>query len=522
MGVDVYGLELLMRFKSTTPDGLGDALTLGRQGLHFVTDQNKTDAERVIRHYDPGADFQVVRQSGPFAEGFLHYLGCRSVTSLDFSDYEGAEITHDLNRPVPAELVNAFDFILDGGTVEHVFDVAMAYRNIGTMLRTGGLFLGINPANNYLGHGFYQLSPELLWRIFSEENGFTVHSLELVPASGFPAPIAARDPAKVGERVQIGTTPGPVYVTVAARKVAGSGAQVVQQSDYAAQWRRTGAQNTVQVTEPFFPNQPRAAMELAGRLAAETATLPESSRLALFEVFSSCLPSFAPTTFHTDGTMVIAQQRDRQIAFPRPIPIVKLSLIVYGYEQLLQRKYCLPGFVEVEAGDVVVDCGAYVGGFSLSAANTAAHVHAFEPDRANVACLRRNFAHATNISLNEAGLFSHSRTMSLNISTSSVEHSLLAPDDGQVIESRDIDVVSLQDYAGQHGVTGFDFVKIEAEGVELEVFEGLGDLRPRKLAIDVSPERDGVSPADEFRGRLTPLGYEIRQRGNVMFAKLRS
>ena len=237
MGVDVYGLELLMRFKSTTPDGLGDALTLGRQGLHFVTDQNRDDAERVIRHYDPGADFGVVSQSGPFAESFLRYLGCRSVTSLDFSDYEGAEITHDLNQPVPPELVNAFDFILDGGTLEHVFDIAMAYRNIGQMLRENGLFIGINPANNYLGHGFYQLSPELLWRVFSEENSFTVHSLELVPVSGFPAPVAARDPAESGQRMQIGATTGPVYVTVAARKVAGSGTTSVQQSDYVAQWQ---------------------------------------------------------------------------------------------------------------------------------------------------------------------------------------------------------------------------------------------------------------------------------------------
>ena len=51
---------------------------------------------------------------------------------------------------------------------------------------------------------------------------------------------------------------------------------------------------------------------------------------------------------------------------------------------------------------------------------------------------------------------------------------------------------------------------------------GNQDLRPRKLAIDVSPERNGESPADEFRERLMPLGYEIRQRRHVMFAKQKS
>jgi hypothetical protein len=81
-------------------------------------------------------------------------------------------------------------------------------------------------------------------------------------------------------------------------------------------------------------------------------------------------------------------------------------------------------------------------------------------------------------------------------------------------------VLSLADYAAEQGIEGFDFVKIEAEGVELEVFEGLGDMRPARLAIDVSPERDGQSPAGEFRTLLEPLGYEVRQRGQVMFARL--
>jgi hypothetical protein len=43
---------------------------------------------------------------------------------------------------------------------------------------------------------------------------------------------------------------------------------------------------------------------------------------------------------------------------------------------------------------------------------------------------------------------------------------------------------------------------------------------PDWMAIDVSPERNGKSPADEFRERLASLGYEIRRCAHVMFAKL--
>lgn len=276
------------------------------------------------------------------------------------------------------------------------------------------------------------------------------------------------------------------------------------------------------MNDTYFPNQAATSLLLEERFRAEVEILPEQSRLILYELLSSCMPSFAFTTFCLSEGMVIATQNAREIAFPSPVPMVKLSHIIFGYEEWLQRKYCLPGFVEVAPGDVVVDCGAYVGGFSISAAKTSAQVHAFEPERKNFACLARNFRGISNITLNDAGLYSQSGPMVLNISSNSVEHSLIMPDDGKIVEEREIYVVTLNDYVQMNNLNKLDFVKIEAEGVELEVFEGLQGLRPSKLAIDVSAERNGESPAAEFRERLVPLGYEIRQRAHVMFAKLES
>jgi FkbM family methyltransferase len=206
-----------------------------------------------------------------------------------------------------------------------------------------------------------------------------------------------------------------------------------------------------------------------------------------------------------------------KIAFPDPVPLVKLSHILFGYRAWQERK--LPGFVEVEPGDVVVDCGAYVGGFTLSAAEKASAVHAFEPERANFACLARNFDGRANVVLNRCALYDATGETRLNVSESSVEHSLLAPDDGTVLRTEAVEMVRLDDYCRRVGLDRLDFVKIEAEGVELEVFDGLGDLRPRKLAIDVSPERNGESPAEAFSERLMATGYEIRQRGHVMFGR---
>lgn len=274
------------------------------------------------------------------------------------------------------------------------------------------------------------------------------------------------------------------------------------------------------MTEPFFPNQPQLLLRQEFRIRTIAAQLPEPMRLELYSALSACVPSFSPTVFRSEGDMVVAEQHGSEIAFPRPVPMVKMSHIIYGYEQWLKRKYCLPGFVEVEPGDVVVDCGAYVGGFALSAARTAGQVHAFEPDRSNAACAKRNLASFPNATVHVCGLYNRSDEMVLNVSANSVEHSLLLPDDGVVVETRRIPVMSLSDYAKENGIDRYDFVKIEAEGVELEVFGGLGDMRPSKLAIDVSPERNGESPAAEFRNLLEALGYEVRQRAHVMFARL--
>ena len=174
----------------------------------------------------------------------------------------------------------------------------------------------------------------------------------------------------------------------------------------------------------------------------------------------------------------------------------------------------------MELGDTVVDCGAYVGGFSLSASRIAGQIHVFEPEKRNFGCCLKNLAQMDNVTLVNNGLYSETRKASLNISKSSVEHSLLEPDDGLPIGTQDVQLIKLREYCEANGIDSLDFVKIEAEGVELEVFAGLDGLLPKKLAIDVSEERNGESPAEDFRMILSPLGYEVRQRGHVMFARL--
>lgn len=95
----------------------------------------------------------------------------KNVEALDVSDYEGAEILHDLNTPTGPGLDGKFGLILDGGTLEHVFNVPVALDSCKRMLSIGGWFVS-HQLFNFSGHGFYSLTPELFWR-WSESNGFT-------------------------------------------------------------------------------------------------------------------------------------------------------------------------------------------------------------------------------------------------------------------------------------------------------------------------------------------------------------
>jgi hypothetical protein len=67
---------------------------------------------------------------------------------MDVSDYEGAEIIHDLNYPIPTEMEATADFVIDGSTLDNTFSPAVALQNMSRMLRPGGRVLSLNVGAN--------------------------------------------------------------------------------------------------------------------------------------------------------------------------------------------------------------------------------------------------------------------------------------------------------------------------------------------------------------------------------------
>lgn len=173
-----------------------------------------------------------------YAEPFFRWLGAREVDALDASAFEGAAIVHDLNRPVPEALHGRYDVVFDGGTLEHVFELPTALRSAMQMVKVGGRLIVHAPGDQWLGHGFYQLSPELFFRALSPENGFVVAELRVVEATPDGHAYRMRDPAQVRARAQT-RSEHPVLVLVEAvkeREVAEPLATPPLQSDYSAEW----------------------------------------------------------------------------------------------------------------------------------------------------------------------------------------------------------------------------------------------------------------------------------------------
>jgi hypothetical protein len=172
-----------------------------------------------------------------FAEPFFMRLGAKSVDSIDASNFEGATIVADLNQPLPQELRRRFSVVFDGGTLEHVFDIATALRSCLDLVELGGHYVAISPANNWPGHGFYQFSPELMFRLLSPAAGFEMRAAFVAELRKRQRWYAIPDPSALGARLYWRNR-FRTHLVVAARRVKLLDVQdfMPQQSDYASRW----------------------------------------------------------------------------------------------------------------------------------------------------------------------------------------------------------------------------------------------------------------------------------------------
>jgi len=121
------------------------------------------------RTFQMDATLSSVSKEFVHARTFFETMGLADYLDMDKFDSDHPAILHDLNDPVPESLRNRFGLILDGGTVEHIFDMRQVFGNIVNMLRVNGCVLHI--ASFSIDHGLYGLSPTLFFDYY-DRNGF--------------------------------------------------------------------------------------------------------------------------------------------------------------------------------------------------------------------------------------------------------------------------------------------------------------------------------------------------------------
>lgn len=126
----------------------------------------------------------------------------------------------------------------------------------------------------------------------------------------------------------------------------------------------------------------------------------------------------------------------------------------------------------ISRGDTVIDCGGYIGLFTLWCLNKGAKkVIVFEPEKRNCECLKRNlssYIDSGKVILIEKGVWSHYRTMDLSLTECGVGHSLLSGI--EAVGSTSVEVVEI-DSVIQYGER-INFIKMDIEGAEREALIG--------------------------------------------------
>jgi FkbM family methyltransferase len=150
------------------------------------------------------------------------------------------------------------------------------------------------------------------------------------------------------------------------------------------------------------------------------------------------------------------------------------------WEETVEKVYDHP-LVHVRSGDVVIDCGAHIGGFTRVALQAGARlVVAIEPEQGNLRAFRRNFEQelkSSRVKLVPKGVWETTGKLPLHLSNTGDSHSIIFAQKGP--GDAEIEVTTLDALAQELGLEKVDFIKMDIEGSEANALRGARHLLER-------------------------------------------
>lgn len=181
-------------------------------------------------------------------------------------------------------------------------------------------------------------------------------------------------------------------------------------------------------------------------------------------------------------------------------PGVGLQAISIYREIFIEKVYNPLGF-EVKSGDVVIDIGANIGIFTLFAASQGCdQVYAFEPHPDNFEIFSENIRinNLLNVKPYMVGVASKEGNGLLKVSSMSGHHEVIDPErKGEVEPVLEIRTINLENFITENNIRQVDFLKIDCEGSEGEIFLSLSSNFFKKVDKMVVEYHNNVSKLND-------------------------
>lgn len=179
MGLGITNLtKILQLFKE---NGVNDKslCMIGKQDIHIGWEQLMEIIHNYNFYYNKKIYEEIKNKQPIDSYKLFEMFGISGeVHAVDFSGYENADIIFDLNNDLPESMREKYDYVINGGTLEHVFDVAKAMHNISDMVKSGGMAVHVVPFGGMANHGFYSFSPTF-FQDYCASNGFEISNLSI-------------------------------------------------------------------------------------------------------------------------------------------------------------------------------------------------------------------------------------------------------------------------------------------------------------------------------------------------------
>jgi FkbM family methyltransferase len=196
--------------------------------------------------------------------------------------------------------------------------------------------------------------------------------------------------------------------------------------------------------------------------------------------------------------------------------IVKSNWVTHHY---------MRDFIPIKKDSIVMDVGAHIGSFTVLAAKMACKVLAFEPAPSNYEMLKKNVElnGLKNTLIFEMAVSGVSGYQEIFIydDVSSGTHSLYQKGKTSVAKKW-IQTISIEDIIKQESLPRIDFLKLDCEGAEHDIFKNMSEetaAKIRGIAMETHPV--DLKSSIDIQFRLKELGFEVKveHQGGYVYAR---